>query len=120
MGEQEFYRDKKVLISNSRAFINGITYAMSNITSVSALEIKKSKTVPILMIIVGILSLMGELYGFGITIALVGIILFLLTRSSFVVRICTAGLEQDVLVSKNREYILKIVSAINGAIIHRG
>ncbi|TCO27099.1 hypothetical protein EV200_103433 [Pedobacter psychrotolerans] len=60
--EVTFYQD--VNVTQSRYVTNSKTYAMRNISSVHIFEIIKSKTPPIILIILGILMLYRGFKGF--------------------------------------------------------
>lgn len=119
--EITFYRDASVVVTQSRYVTNSKTYAMRNISSVHIFEIVKSRTFPVVLIIIGILMLFGDdarVFGF-ITIA-IAVLILLSIKNEFAVRISTNSGEANSIVSKDRTYIQKIVNALNEAIIHRG
>lgn len=49
-----------------------------------------------------------------------GILLFISVKNEYTVRISTNAGEADSTISKDKEYIQKIVNALNDAMIHRG
>jgi len=56
----------------------------------------------------------------GATIALAGLLIATLVKPRYAVRIATAEGENDVVVSKQREYIRQIIEGLNKAFIARG
>jgi hypothetical protein len=57
---------------------------------------------------------------FGAVLALAGLMIAMLVRTKYAVRIATAEGENDVVVSKHREYIRQIIEGLNKAFIARG
>ena len=147
MSENTFYQDGSVLITNTRAVLGAKTYAMANITSVSMKVIPADYTISIVVGLIGlfITACAGcvSLFGFagldlnssssagplvlGVVIGLfgvcgigAGIALAFLAKPTYAVRIGSASGEGNVLASKDRDYIQKIITAMNEAIIKRG
>jgi hypothetical protein len=128
--ETTYYQDSTVTISNSRAVLGAKTYAMVNITSVSMGEKPANRTPGIALALIGlaIAACTGSMggnsagggIGIGVVLIIAGIALAAIVKPSYIVRIGSAGGESDALVSNNREYIQKLVSAVNEAIIKRG
>ncbi|HZY82663.1 MAG TPA: DUF6232 family protein [Cyclobacteriaceae bacterium] len=56
----------------------------------------------------------------GATIGLVGLLVAMLVRPKYAVRIATAEGESDVVVSRQREYIRQIIEGLNKAFVARG
>ncbi|MFC7460738.1 DUF6232 family protein [Hydrogenophaga defluvii] len=121
MEEKSFFQHDGVQVTNSRFVVDGQTYAMSNITSVKAWVNKPSRLWPVLLIIVGLLPVISGSKAYGALIfALAGVIWLLLQKTYYHVQLHTAGGETNALKSNQKEYVEKVVSAINEAIIHRG
>ncbi len=119
--EVTFYQDVNVTVTQSRYVTNSKTYAMRNISSVHIFEIIKSKTLPIVMIIFGVLMLFSDSSRvLGLILLAIGILILALIKNEFSVRISTNSGEVNSIVSKDRSYILTIVNALNDAIVHRG
>jgi uncharacterized membrane protein YfhO len=119
--EVVFYQDQHVTVTQARFISQGKTYAMNNISSVSLFEIKRSRILEILMIIIGLLMLAGDSTRIiGVLLIMIAIALFFLLKNSYSVRIQSTSGEADGLISKDGEYVNKIVSAVNEAIIFRG
>ena len=119
--EFTFYQDGNVTVTQSRFVTNSKTYAMRNISSVHIFEIIKSKTLPITMIIIGILMLFSDASRvLGLILLTLGIFILAFTKNEFSVRISTNSGEVNSIVSKDRLYIQNIVSALNDAIVYRG
>ncbi|MEH3113754.1 DUF6232 family protein [Pedobacter terrae] len=119
--EFTFYQDGNVTVTQSRFVTNSKTYAMRNISSVHIFEIIKSKTLPITMIIIGVLMLFSDASRvLGLILLTLGIFILAFTKNEFSVRISTNSGEVNSIVSKDRLYIQNIVSALNDAIVYRG
>ncbi|KMQ64065.1 hypothetical protein ACM40_04715 [Chryseobacterium sp. BLS98] len=119
--ETKFYQDGFVTVTQSRFVTQSKTYAMRNISSVHVFEIIKSKTKAVLMIIFGLLFLFSkDIFWVGFIIIALGIWWLISIKNEYAVRISTNAGEANSIVSKNKDYIQKIVNALNDAIIHRG
>jgi hypothetical protein len=119
--EKVFYKDQVVQVTQSRFVTNSKTFAMRNISSVTLFEIKASRAFQIFMIIVGALLLINnDTRVFGIVLVLAGALILYFTKDSYSVRISSNSGESDGFISKDKELVQKIVSAVNDAIIHRG
>lgn len=119
--EITFYQDLNVTVTPSRYITNSKTYAMRNISSVHPFEIVKSKTLPFILIAVGLLfALIEDARIIGFILLAVGFITLFLIENEFAVRISTNSGEVNSIVSKDKNYVQKIVDALNNAIIHRG
>ncbi len=116
-----FYQDGQIKVTQTRYITHSKTYAMRNISSVHLFEIVKSRRLPAIIITIGILLLFSDevrLYGIGLL--LFGALILFFTKNDFAVRISTNAGEVNSIVSKDRNYILQIVNALNEAIIHIG
>ena len=119
--ETTFYQDASVTVTQSRFVTQSKTYAMRNISSVYVFEIEKSRVFPILMILLGIpFIFFKDVFLIGLILICLGLIIIFSIKNEFAVRISTNAGEANSIVSKNRDYIQKIVKALNEAIIHRG
>lgn len=119
--ETTFYQDSLVTVTQSRYITQSKTYAMRNISSVHVFEIEKSKVTPILMILFGIPFLFsGNVFWIGLILIVLGILILFNIKNEYTVRISTNAGEADSTISKDKEYIQKIVNALNDAMIHRG
>ncbi|MCT2563620.1 DUF6232 family protein [Chryseobacterium herbae] len=119
--ETKFYQDSAVTVTQSRFVTQSKTYAMRNISSVHVFEIIKSKTKAILMVVFGLLFLFSkDIFWIGLIIIVLGILWLFSIKNEYAVRISTNAGEANSIISKNKDYIQKIVNALNDAIIHRG
>lgn len=121
--EKIFYNDKSVTVTQSRFIANKKTYAMRNISSVSVSTIEKSAWFQMLLFFLGIvIAIMSndEARWIGIGVVLLSLVWMAMLKSSYAVCISTNAGEVNSLESERKEYIQRIVNALNEAIIHRG
>ncbi len=134
-GEVTYYSDGTIQVTNTRAMLGGKTYAMANITSVMMGEKPANRTPGAVIAIVGFLVTACGVIGtsdsggsggwvvgllFGLLVLGAGIAIAANAKARYVVRVGSASGESDALVSEDKEYIQKIVNAMNEAIIKRG
>lgn len=121
--ETIFYQNLHVKVTQSRFVTNSRTYAMRNISSVFVYEIVKSKTLPVIMMIIGFLMLFSSealVETVGAILLITGVFVFFSIKNEFAVRISTNSGEANSVISKDKKYIQSIVEALNEAIIRRG
>ncbi len=119
MEEKTFFNYDGVRVTNTRFVVDGRTYAMSNVTSVSPFEQKPNRLVPAFLVIVGVALTIVKLYPL-LTLSIVGIIWFRLQKTVYSVVLHTSGVETTVLTTYQKEYLQKVVGALNKAIVYRG
>lgn len=132
MSTQEtiYYQDESIIVTNTRAVLGTKTYAMANITSVSMGVIPANRVPGIVLALIGLAiagcacSVVGKdaasVIVFGLIVLGLGIAIAAAPKTRYVVKIGSASGEANALVSKDKEYIQKIVNAVNEAIIKRG
>ena len=127
--EVPVYRDENIEVTNLRAMLQGKTYAMANVTSVSMFTQIKSKAPGVILAILGgLLLLIGlgsrELRGcssvLGLALLAIGIAVAVAAKNLYWVRIGSASGETNALASHDPEYITRVVNAMNEAIVRRG
>ena len=123
--EKEYYNDGKTLVTSRRAVLNGVTYVMANITSVTLAthEEEKRSFPPTLLVLGGIIAAMslvhGSLFAGGGVLLLIAAYVLLRPTPHFIVRIRSGSGETDALQSRERQSLQPIVDAINQAIVER-
>lgn len=122
MEETTFLSEGGVSVTNARFITQGQTFAMSGVTSVESFRQDPSRKAPIIMGIIGVLALAG-----GGTVTIVGLLLiagavamWFLQKPEFQVLLSTASGKAKALSSNDGPFILKVVAAVNDAIVHRG
>jgi len=123
--EQVFLNERDVSVSNSRMMHKGQTYAMSGITSVKSYEKKPSRVGPIILIVIGVLMLVDGLANPALLLGAIiflaaGIAWWVLKKADYSVLLTSSSGEMKAYTSKDKDFVIKIVSAVNDAIVHRG
>jgi hypothetical protein len=119
MDETTFFEYEGVRVTNTRFIVDGQTFAMNNITSVKPVEQKPNRNGPVILISLGIvLALLGT-YA-ALLLSIVGAIWWAMQKTTYHVMLHTAGGETSALKSYQQEYVQKVVTALNSAIVHRG
>jgi hypothetical protein len=136
-GEEGFLNEGGITVTKTRFMVHGQTYALANITSVSAAIIPgRFDGVLVFILFGGLMGLSGFgvlndgssddrpvgiiLLILGIVMIGVGIITLKSRKKSYAVILNTAGSEMKTYVSRDRDFILRIVAALNEAIVARG
>lgn len=127
--EISIYSDDNIQITNLRAMLQGKTYAMANVTSVSVFTQAANQAPGIIIGAIGGVGLamglgLNEKGGcftiFGVILLIAGVIAAVSAKNRYWVRIGSASGETNALSSTNREYVVGIVNAMNEAIVRRG
>ena len=123
MDEKTFLDESGVSVSNARFVSRGQTYAMSGITSVKSFEQPPSRTGPSVVAFIGVAGLFFGT-GFEKLYALVFLAAaaawWIKQKSEYSVLLNTASGEAKALTSKDGDFIFRVVTAMNNAIVHRG
>jgi len=127
--ETTFYSDSLVRVTNARLMIGQTTYAMLNITSVMTAKENPSIVGPVLLLTIGAICFIGGLSGGwssgGVTLGflMVGIgggWLKERLKPKYHLRISSSSGEANVVTSKDKQTIEKMVQAVNEAMIGAG
>jgi uncharacterized protein DUF6232 len=131
--ERVYFRDENATITNARAIMQGRTFSMANVTSVSASKEIPQTTIPMLMMwgggivtLVGVFAYLLDLnaidcaFVVGLVILIVGWFLRRYARAKYYIVIGSASGETRALWSYDWPYVAKIVAAVNQAIVERG
>ena len=121
--EKTFFQHEDVKVTNARFMVGSQTFSMSNITSVKAMAQSPQRGWPVALLVVGAMMLAfgtRDIWGFAIAFVAVGAIWLFTQKSMYHVMLTTAGGETSALSSKQKEYIQKVVQALNDAIVARG
>lgn len=119
MAEQVFYSDSNVSVTNARLVIFGKTHAMAGITAVSILREDPSRTLPIVLIIIGLICFAFKWILAVILIAL-GVWIWISQKPIYHLVLESASGSQSAFSSKDFGYISEVETAINDAIVARG
>lgn len=122
MEEKSFFNQGNVSVSNSRFIVDGQTYAMNGVTSVKTGRKNPSRTGPIILGIVGLISMGGGIGTIIVGLAMIGLAVYwwVNQKSELSVVLNSSSGEAQALSSKDSVYIDDVVEALNNAIIHRG
>lgn len=125
--EQVYFSDDRVTITKTHATIDGKTYTVSDISSAQMAKRPPARNLPITLIAIGFVSGLaassgesGFLYGsIAVTFLVLGVLLFVSQRDRYAVQITLASGKVDALLSRDQEYVRRIVDALNQAITGR-
>jgi hypothetical protein len=126
--EQAYFSDDKVTITKTHATIDGKTYTVSDINSVRVAKRPPSRNLPITLIAIGFMSGLaafsgesGFVYGsIAVMFLILGVLLFVSQHDRYAVQINLTSGKEDALLSRDREYVQRIVDTLNQAITERG
>jgi hypothetical protein len=119
MSEQNFFQYEDVHVTNARFVNGGQTYAMSNVTSVKSFEEKPSRFWGIIFLLLGLILIAAQPV-VGVLIAAAAGFFLYKQKTTYHVMLATSGGEVSALKTHQREYLEKVVTALNHAIIARG
>jgi hypothetical protein len=117
--EKTFFEYEDVKVTNARFISGSQTYAMSNVTSVKAFEQKPKRLGGIVALAIGA-AVAVNTPTVGIVIAAAAALYLYLQKTLYHVMLATSGGETSALKTHQREYLQKVVTALNEAIVHRG
>ena len=126
-GEKTYFTDNMISVTSTRIIATGTTYPLNGVTAVTWQQHTQKGTVTgclmmILSFLVGLPSLIGG--GYLMALICLGIFVwgFMKVRkpSYYSIVVSTAGQQGEIFTSTSRDYIQKIIEAINQAIIERG
>jgi Family of unknown function (DUF6232) len=119
VAEQTFFEYEDVKVTNARFISGSQTYAMSNVTSVKAFEQKPKRLAAIVVLIIGLAVAINEPV-IGLVVAGGAALFLFMQKTVYHVMLSTSGGETSALKTYQQEYLHKVVSALNEAIVHRG
>jgi hypothetical protein len=119
MDETLVFEEGNVKVTSARFVVDGQTYAMNGVTSVRQFEKKPNRVLPIVVGLAGLPGFAGH-WLLGLILFGAAFAIWTLMKTEYSVLLSTAGGEARALSSKDRSYIVKVVEALNEAIIKRG
>jgi hypothetical protein len=136
-GEPAFLNEGGVAVTKTRFMVHAQTYALANITSVSAARIPAKRGGAQFWVFLGVVVSALALFALckasretwlvclcwligGLTIAGVAFSILKNLQDSYVVVLNTAGNETKALTSRDQGFISRVVAALNTAIVARG
>lgn len=146
MNDKVYYTDgHEVTVTSSTLKVHNREYLLPGITRHGLSTLKPQRAPGLLLFIIGMLIVVVGAYQLvppglvdnvymmerwvtvndwtivaGALIALAGLLTAMLVKPKYAVRIATAEGENDVVVSKHREYIRQIIEGLNKAFVARG
>ncbi|WP_158248683.1 MULTISPECIES: DUF6232 family protein [Pseudomonadota] len=103
---------------------NNTSFAMSGVTAVRLHKQSPSKSLPLLLIIVGFFFFFAGVKtgasSFGSVLITIGVVVAALSKPTYIVVLSTASGETQALRSKNEKWMLSVVEALNACIVRRG
>ncbi len=119
MEEKTFFEYEGVKVTNARFVVDGQTFAMSNVTSVNPLTVPPKRLWGYVLLIIGIGTLIPNPF-FGVPIIAIAAYVIYKQKPTYHIMLRTSGGETKALTTYQRQYLDKVVSALNEAIVHRG
>jgi hypothetical protein len=123
MGEQVFFEERGVKVTNARFIVDAHTYAMNGVTSVKSTIVPPDRGKFVVGILIGLAILFaasgaGRLLG----LAVAGFCAWLLMqqKDTHAVMLSSASGEQQALSGTDADFIRGVIYALNEALIHRG
>ena len=137
--EQTFFEDQNVTVTTSCFIVGSQTYVVRNITSVDVAYIPPSRSIPVSLLLVGIVPLAIEHFAskewnnfitsrgsvvssynwnlIGIAIVVLALLWLFAQSKRYIIVLRTSGGEVEALESTKRKHIESVVSALNQSII---
>jgi hypothetical protein len=129
-----FLNQGGILVTKTRFVAHGQTFALANISSVSKIVIPASKSGPLVAFaLAGILMVIGEglreasaamacvtMMALGLLLLAAAVYALIKRRDTYAVVLGTAGGEVKTCLSPDAGFILRVVAALNEAIVSRG
>jgi len=116
MQEISFFENSNVIVTQTRFIVAHKVVEIKNISYVKIEVLKNHVALKIILIIGGFLMMFfKELRLFGIVIFAISFLSAYFGQDRFSVRVQTNSGEMDSLISKDKDYIEKVVKAVNSA-----
>ena len=119
MDEKTFFEYEGVKVTNTRFIVDGQTFAMSNVTSVNPIAESPKPLWGIFFLVIGVVTLIQNPF-FGVPVVALSIYFLYKQRAVYHVMLRTSGGETKALTTHQKEYLDKVVGALNAAIVYRG
>lgn len=119
MEEKVFFDDGLCSVTSARCILGGKTIPVRSLNSVSMLEETPSRTLPIILIVIGAICLFAGAITPGIILVALGILWLVMQKSTYHVQIETSSGSQNAYSGKDRAHIQEVVNALNDAIVHQ-
>jgi len=119
MAEEKVFLDEKgVKVTNARFITFGKTHSMAGVTAVSSYIIKPNRKRPLIVALVGVIIAIFHWSGF---IFIAGAVAYwFLQKNNYTLTLSSASGSDDALTDPDKDFILRVVDAVNEAIVFRG
>jgi hypothetical protein len=116
--EKVFFDERSVKVTSARFITLGKTHSMSGVTAVSSYIIKPNRKPPVILAVIGIIIVIFHWAG---AILIAGAVAWwFLQKNLYSVMLSSASGNQDALTDNDEDFIQRVVTALNDAIVHRG
>ncbi len=121
INEKTYYQDSKVLVTQTNFSVGNKTYPLNSISSVSIFKLEDKKTMAIVLVILGgLIALGADSRTIGLAMLMAGFILIIMGKKDFfTLSFNSSGKLKKGIISKDENYVQKIVEAINTAKHHK-
>ena len=113
-----FFDDGTVTVTKTRFVVGSQIIALSGVTSVAATEVAPKKLWPIGTLVLAFILIPFPLA--AAVVAIISIIWLFLQKPLYAVVLNTSGGELKALTNPDKNYVAKVITALNSAIIARG
>jgi hypothetical protein len=120
MQEHTFFEYEDVKVTNARFVSGGQTYAMNNVTSVKPFEQKPSRVGGVIVLLIGLVFLANSSFTMGLIITALSAYYLYQQKTIFHVVLATSAGETKALKTYQRDYLNRVIAALNDAIVYRG
>lgn len=117
--EKVFFEDGDVKVTSSRFLTFGKTQTLSGITSVSSYVQNPDRKWPIILAVVGALCFYFS-WVIAVILIAAAVAWLYFQKTYYTVQLESSSGVTDALTDTNKEYIFKVIDALNEAIVHRG
>jgi hypothetical protein len=123
--EIKYFEDKNVIVSSRGATLGVNNFAISNMSSVTMIEKKRSRIPWIILALVGLIGafLFLRYYTYtsftvyiGLVVFIIGAVMAIFQKNKIIIRVISSGVAIDGLETTDRKYAQQIVDAINQAL----
>lgn len=119
MEEKTFFEYEGVRVTNARFVVDGQTFAMSNVTSVKPVAVPPNRLWGYVLLLIGLVALIQNPF-FGVPVIAIAAYFVYSQKATYHVMLRTSGGETKALTTHQKEYLNKVISALNDAIVYRG
>lgn len=121
MAEEKVFLDERgVSVTSARMMFGSEMHTMNGVTSVKSYKKTPSRILPSLIALFGLFLLYSKEFLGGLIFIGIGAAIWYLMKPKYSVALFSASGEATAYVSKDQDFVSKIISAINDAIVHRG